>query len=351
MKELIDKPIFFRKNRVWRVYTGGLLLGELMGDEEKTDSNYPEEWIASTVKAENQQSNIENEGLSVIEGTETTLKELVEAYREEVLGSREDLGVLVKYLDSAVRLPLQAHPDKAFSRRYFNSEYGKTEMWLILKTRENANICFGFKNSLTKEQFSELIEKSETDKSVMDQYLNKIPVQEGDVFLIPAKAVHAIGEGCCILEVQEPTDFTIQPEYWCAGHRLSDSEMYMNLKKEDAINCFDFSVAGDACIGRAKKIPSIEYENEDFRKEVLIGEKDTECFGVNRYTVYKSMELSAGPAVYIALGDGKICGDGYERTIKEGDYFMMPYCAAGKYTVETGQGCGMEVIECLPPKK
>ena len=43
-----------------------------------------------------------------------------------------------------------------------------------------------------------------------------IPVKLGDVFFVPARMVHAIGEGCLILEVQEPSDFTIQPEHWCA---------------------------------------------------------------------------------------------------------------------------------------
>lgn len=349
MEKLLERPIFFNRNRVWRVYKGGQLLGEMLGEAEK-DGNYPEEWIASDVKAENPQNNLENEGLSIVEGTNITLRELIAAYPGQVLGQRKNLGILVKYLDSAVRLPLQAHPDKAFSRRYFNSEYGKTEMWIVLKTRKDASICFGFQKELTEKEFSELIERSETEENIMEGYLNRVPVKPGDVFLIPAKSVHAIGAGCCILEIQEPTDFTIQPEYWCAGYRLSSQEMYMNLDKEEAIKCFDFSVFGEGCVEKARKIPVMEKETADWRKEVLVGEKDTECFRVNRYTVHESMVLPEGPGIYIIMGNGYVKGTGYERKVAEGDYFLMPYSAAGKYRIEASEGNDMEVFECLPPK-
>lgn len=50
-----DKPIFFEKNRVFRVYTGGKLFADFFGDDS-TDGNYPEEWVASSVHALNEGS-------------------------------------------------------------------------------------------------------------------------------------------------------------------------------------------------------------------------------------------------------------------------------------------------------
>ena len=50
-----DKPIFFEKNRVYRVYTGGKLFAGFFGDNSE-DSFYPEEWVASPVKAMNKDS-------------------------------------------------------------------------------------------------------------------------------------------------------------------------------------------------------------------------------------------------------------------------------------------------------
>ena len=132
-------------------------------------------------------------------------RELAKAIR---LGDKKEIGILVKYLDSAIRLPVQAHPDKAFSRKYFDSEHGKEESWIVLDKREGGCIYFGFKDGVTKEQFSKAIEESKNDKYAMERLLVRHDVEPGDVIFVPAKAVHAIGAGCLILEVQEPTDFT-----------------------------------------------------------------------------------------------------------------------------------------------
>lgn len=344
MKQYTEVPLFFERNRVYRVYLGGYLFSDLLGDR-KEDSNYPEEWIASTVHAINDKSAGEKEGLSVIEGTEVTLRELIEAYPEEMTGTTQGLGILVKYLDSAIRLPLQAHPDQEFSKQYFHSKFGKTEMWLILATRENANICFGFKDKITEEEFSKVIEESRVNKDIMNNYLNRVPVKPGEIYFIPAKAVHAIGEGCLILEVQEPTDFTIQPEYWCGDHLLNDQEMYMGLPKEVALKCFDYSIYGTECLKTSKKEPVLVYDSKEYKKEALISEKDTDCFHVNRYSIATKMVMSENPAIFIVTkGTGVIRGAKYSREIKKGDYFYLPNAARNMYEVIAKEP--LELIEC-----
>ena len=117
-----NEPIFFEKNRVFRIYTGGKLFSDFFGDDS-TDGYYPEEWVASSVKALNEGSTDEYEGVSKIKGTDLYLSDATEKYRAEILGEREDIGILTKILDSAIRLPVQAHPDKVFSEKYFSSKY------------------------------------------------------------------------------------------------------------------------------------------------------------------------------------------------------------------------------------
>lgn len=202
------KPIFFERNRVGRVYTGGKLFHGFFGDEA-VDGFMPEEWIASSVKALNKEMASEKEGVSRIKGTDIYFDELLEKYPLEMLGSSRKMRILVKILDSAVRLPAQAHPDKAFSKKHFNSEYGKTESWIILDKRPGARIYFGFRDGVDEETFKRAIDASEYDKDAMERLMEYSEPQIGDVYLVPAKTVHAIGAGCLILEVQEPTDFTI----------------------------------------------------------------------------------------------------------------------------------------------
>lgn len=337
---MIKEPIFFERNRVGRVYSGGKLFGNFFGDEP-VDGFKPEEWIASSVKALNREMASEKEGVSKLKDSDIYFDELLNQYPEEMLGSSKKLRILVKILDSAVRLPAQAHPDKAFSRKFFNSEYGKTESWIVLDTRPDAKIYFGFKDGVNAEVFENAINESETDKDAMERLMEYSEAKVGDIFLVPGKTVHAIGAGCLILEVQEPTDFTIQPERWCDEYKLSDQEMYIGLSKEDAIKCFNFEKAPDT-----KLIPKVASDSDGVKFERVITENDTDCFIVNRITVNGGqhlMNVDDSYGIYIVTsGEGKITGEGYSKDIKKGDYFFMPYCAMDEFSLEGN----LEVVEC-----
>ncbi len=348
-KAIASAPVFFEKNRVFRVYSGGKLFSEFFGDNSE-DSFYPEEWICSSTKALNEGSTDIHEGISKIKGTDIYFDELLKEEKQLMLGNRESLDVLVKALDSAIRLPVQAHPDKEFSREHFNSEFGKAESWIILATREDACIYFGFKEGVGKEDLYKAVNSSETDKSAMEQLLNKIPVNAGDVYFIPAKAVHAIGYGCLILEVQEPTDFTIQPERWCGDYKLSDTQMYLSLDKDTALSVFDYSYNLERVENECKKTPKILFESSGVVKESLINKPDTPCFGVERYKINngETEELTA-PCIYVVTeGSGILSGDDYKKDIKKGDYFFMPYSCNKKIKAKS-EGV-LTIAACIPPE-
>ena len=349
-KAIANNPIFFEKNRVFRVYLGGKLFSDFFGDDSE-DCFYPEEWVCSSTKALNEGSTDEFEGVSKVKGTDIYFNQLLETEKELMLGNRKGLDVLVKALDSAIRLPVQAHPDKAYSRVHFNSDFGKAESWLVLAARENACIYFGFKDGVTAEEFEKAVDASETDKTAMENLLNRIPVEVGDVYFIPAKAVHAIGAGCLILEVQEPTDFTIQPERWCGDYHLSDNQMYLDLDKETALKVFDYSYNYERVMKECKKTPVTVYEADGCKKEILISTDDNPCFSVERYILNNGKtENLQGVCVYVVTdGSGKLVSEGYEKEIKKGDYFFMPYSCSGKYIVESDTS--LTLAKCVPPEK
>ncbi len=348
-KEIINAPIFFERNRVGRIYTGGKLFSSFFGDEPK-DGFLPEEWICSSVKALNEGTTIENEGLSRIKNTDILFCELLEQNKREMLGDRDSFSVLVKLLDSAVRLPIQAHPDKEYSQKHFNTSFGKAESWLILDTREDACLYFGFKHKISKKEFKNAVKRSYSDPNCMEPLLNRIPVKKGEVYLVPAKMVHAIGAGCLILETQEPTDFTIQPEAWCAGNRISEQTMYLSLDADTALDVFNFDIYGDDAVKTAKKEPKTVYEKDGIRRESLISYNDTPCFAVNRISVCnaETSDLTA-PAIYIVIdGNGIITCGGKEFPIKKGDYFFLPHCIKGKLKLKSSES--VTLVECLPEK-
>ncbi|MCQ2462322.1 MAG: 4Fe-4S binding protein [Clostridia bacterium] len=324
-----NKPIFFERNRVFRVYTGGALFADFFGDKRE-DGFYPEEWVASSVRALNEGHDDEYEGVSKIEGSEMHLNDAIKAYGREILGEKKNIGVLTKILDSAIRLPAQAHPDRAFAKEHFGSVYGKQEAWLILGTRPGAKLFYGFKNGVTRQQLEQAVEKSEDDKEIMASLMESYEVKAGDIVFIPAGIAHAIGEGCLLLEVQEPTDFTIQPERWCGEYRLSDNEMYIGLDKKTALDCFKMDLKHE--IPLEKLCIS---DSNGVKIESAIDGRFTDCFSLEIVTFTGgeyTLDKCAG--VYVVTdGEGIIKGENYERVIKKGDYFLLPRSAAGEYKI------------------
>ena len=343
------RPVFFRRNRVFRVYLGGKLFHDFLGDAE-TDGNEPEEWICSNVRAINPGHDDPLEGISLRLEDGKPFDQLLREHPKEYLGDRKDLGVLVKYLDSAIRLPMQVHPTREFSRKHFNSSYGKAEAWLILATRPNACIYFGFDRKVRKDEFMAAVENSENDKDTMTAFVNRVPVHTGDVFFVDAGIIHAIGSCCMILEVQEPTDFTIQPEYWCGDYHLSSQEMYLGLERETALDCFNYDLYGQKVVECGRKQPTELYRDEHMLVESLIGEIDTPCFAMSRYTLNNgSVILNTPASVWICLeGEGVLCAENWCRPIRSGDYFFLPAAAAGKCSAASRSS--LKIVCCVGGK-
>lgn len=110
--------------------------------------------------------------------------------------------ILIKFIDAKDNLSVQVHPDDEYSLKY-NGEYGKTEMWYILDCEEGAELYYGFKKKITKEEF-----KNHIEQNTLLEVLNSVKVKKGDVFFIEAGTVHAIGKGIVICEIQQNSNTT-----------------------------------------------------------------------------------------------------------------------------------------------
>ena len=343
-------PIFFEPNRVSRTYTGGRLLAR-MGGRVEDDGGRPEEWIASTVQARVGDPSVLAEGFSIVEGTGVIFETLVRLRRAEMLGPREDFGVLVKLIDSSIRLPAQVHPDKAFAREHFGSPHGKTEMWIVLAVRPGADLFIGFREGVTRESVRAAMHASETNRSALISLLNQTPAEPGDAWLIPGRLAHAIGAGCLILEVQEPTDLTFRPEAWIGERRLSTFERYAGLGPEAALDCFDFDgLSGAPALARCLQKASVfQAGTNGCHAERIIDRTVFADFGANRYHVDpgSQLELTEKPSVLVVTrGSGTINWRHGSRPVAMGDYFFLPFAAE---SLSVTAFSDFELIECLPP--
>ena len=189
--------------RVNRFYRGGALIDRMRGEPER-DTDYPEDWIGSVVEARNPGR---VEGLSQLEDGRV-LREAIAAdpaYWGEP-------GVLVKLLDPVERLPVHAHPDRAFAQARLGSRYGKTEAWIVVGTRDaSADVWLGLHEPVEPHVYREWIDRQ--DREALLGSLFRLTVRTGDVVYVPAGVPHAIGGGALIVELQEPSDFSIVCEW------------------------------------------------------------------------------------------------------------------------------------------
>lgn len=313
----LSKPIKLDRAGAWRTYSGGKLIDAIHGIENSTDTNFPEEWMISTVRARNAGREDIVEGLSIVSGTDISLADLIKENPEKLLGKKHiekfgcNLGVLVKVLDAAERLTIQVHPTRAKAKELFDSDYGKTECWHIIGGREidgeKPSIYFGFKEGITKEYWKEVFNKQ--DISAMLSCLHKFEVEKGDTYLIEGGIPHAIGAGCLLIEVQEPTDYTIRTERVTPkGLKVADSMCHQGLGFEKMFDCFSYDGLSEE---ETKKRWKIKCENGD-----IISYNNTEMFALKEL-ISDGEEVLSSEGVFSGIyvlegkgfvGDEPVCG-------------------------------------------
>ena len=325
--------------RAWRTYIGGKLIDEFHGKIPGEDSHFPEEWIMSITECRNAgREEIKNEGMSREISTGKMLSDIINENPEKLLGERHfnkfgaSTGVLIKLIDSAERLSIQVHPDKEKAKKYFGSEYGKTESWHILGTRDDLKekpcIYLGFKEGVNKDRWREIFD-SQDIKSMLD-CLNRIEVKEGDTFLIKGGVPHAIGAGCFLIEVQEPTDYTLRKERITeSGFKIADIMCHQGIGFDNMMDCFNY---GADDVSEYKLLP-----RENGCETVLIDYSDTDCFKLSELNI--ESEIVSEPedtfyGLYILSGMGKIEENGSVTEIKAGDQLFVSAGTRAKITAD-----------------
>lgn len=328
-----EEPIKLQMATAWRTYTGGSSIRALHGEEGTPDDHFPEEWIMSTVRARNAGREDIVEGISMLSDADLSLRELIDKAPKEMLGEAHyqkygaELGVLVKLIDSAERLTVQVHPTREKARALFDSAYGKTECWHILGGRsvggEDPSIYFGFRPGITREYWKECFDRQ--DIGAMLACLHRFPVKPGDTYLIEGGIPHAIGAGCFLVEIQEPTDYSIRTERTTPqGLCVPDFMCHQGLGFERMFDCFEYH-------GYSKEETQARWRIKR-RGDVILGEDSTDMFSLCASDIKGKEYVTCGKSfcgVYVLEGEGRLNG----RPVMRGDQFFIPAACPG-FTVE-----------------
>jgi len=283
----------------------------------------PEDWVASTTT----RFGLAPSGLSPLPDGRL-LAEAVAADPSWWLGpGRTDTGILVKLLDAGQRLPLHVHPDRQFATEHLASPYGKTEAWVIVSAEPDAVVHLGFAREVAPAELAGWVAGQKTDE--MLAATNRIPIRAGDAVLCPAGLPHAIGAGVLLVEVQEPTDFSVLLEYEAFG--LDGG--HLDLGWDVALACVDRSAWDPDRLATLR--------GDDTR---LLPARADPYFAADRLRGPASALDAAFSVIVVVAGSGTLAGELDQLAVRRGDTLLIPY-AAGPLTL-TGD---VEAIRLSPP--
>lgn len=328
------------RNRVRRNYLGGAGIDLLHGETVCRDNDQPEEWIGSMVEAVNPgMEPVEKEGLAMVETEEgmLCLRELVDRNRRFYLGDsiHKDgtwqLSFLLKILDSAMRLHVQAHPSTRFANEVMGKPYGKLECYYILSVREGIDpyIRLGFQHAPGREEWRRIVEGQ--DRERMDACFEKIPVKPGEVWYIPGGMPHAIGEGITMLEIMEPSDLVVRCEFEREGVVVPEEARFMGRGLDFCLDVFDYQeYSREEIIRKCRIEPQVLEKTSSHEHRRLVDESLTPCFFAETLKVWGEEEISHNRRFTLGVVCGGKCriqireqeeagtGDGPEREADKG---------------------------------
>ena len=360
LRDIVRSPILLAPNRVWRFYTGGTMIDRFHGVADPKDTEFPEEWVGSTVQAINPgEHQREGEGLALIAAgmdTPVTLKSVIEQFPEEMLGPAHvrtfgsNAALLAKVLDAAVRLVIHAHPTKTFAAEHLGNCFGKTESWFVIDTRpdvEDPYVLIAFREEVSRARYRAMIDSQDVPSMV--SVMHRVAVKAGDVVYVKAGLPHAIGRGVFMVELQEPTDYSIMLERSCAAYTFRADESFLGLDPSLAMSVIDHRVYSADDVRRELLIrPRVIRREGESQETELLGYGTTECFAGHRLEVRGKLvdDTHGRYAILIVLaGEGSLAHARGDLPLHRGMEMIVP---AALGTHEFRSVLGMTVLKCLP---
>lgn len=245
----------------------------------------------------------------------TSLNQLVALLKEQLVGHivyqryGNQFPLLVKFIDASHDLSIQVHPDDEAAHNY-GLPCGKTEMWYVLPSDPGACLY----NGLALQTDADGLKQMVADKTIM-QALARYEVSEGDVFFIPAGRIHAIGAGCMVAEIQQPSDTTYRLYDY---DRRDHNGQLRPLHIEQAAVCTDYRVQPDY---RTHYQPVTNVATE----VISCPHFTTSVLPVNGHVTIDSSAIDSFIVAIAVSGQGTLTADDTEATtLQAGQTVLLP---------------------------
>ena len=146
-----------------------------------------------------------------------------------------------------------------------------------------------------------------------------------------------------IIEIQEPTDYTIRVEKVTpSGFRIDDRMCHQGLGFEKMFDCFSYCGMSEDEVRGHFGIRAEDVEWSQGIKRRIIGYKDTPCFQIERMDVKGACSFQGDGVygcLYVLSGKGILKSSAHEYTVGINDQFFIPCLLYTSLGYIRGGGC------------
>ncbi|ATH59567.1 MULTISPECIES: mannose-6-phosphate isomerase, class I [Staphylococcus] len=219
----------------------------------------------------------------------------------------QEFPLMTKIIDAKEALSIHVHPDDAYAYEHENGQYGKSECWYIIDAEEGAEIIYGTNADSKKNAMAQI------DDANYDQLFNRVKVQPGEFYFIPAGTIHSIGAGVLVYETMQSSDVTYRV-YDFDREKETNDRRSLNQEKAKAVvevTQENINIATDTEIIENHK--RIQLVSNDFFTMVK-----WEISGTLNYMKPREFVL-----VSILKGAGQVIIDGDVYNVTQGQNFIL----------------------------
>jgi mannose-6-phosphate isomerase len=225
---------------------------------------------------------------------------------------------LIKLIDAKQKLSVQVHPNDETAAK-FGGE-AKTEMWYLLGNNTTQIYC-GLKDGVSKERFMEAVANGTSGETI-----RAIPVQKDSAVFVRGGQVHAIDEGCLILEIQQNSNTTYRIYDW---GRMGNDGKPRELHIDQATNVINWD----------------DNANPRVKSELLVDTDTFKCWEVLQCKYFRleklffsaplevPMDGTTFHALFVAEGEAEISWGDETLSTAAGTSILVP-AALPAYTLE-----------------
>lgn len=246
-------------------------------------------------------------------------------------------------------LSVQCHPRPKYIREHFGETFTQDECYYILESFPGAQVNLGFREGIDPAAFkTDLLHSAGTGQPVeMERYVQSLPSQKHDFFLIPNGTIHGSGSGNLVLEISAtPYIFTFKMYDWL---RMGLDGKPRSLNIERAFENLYFDRQGERIPREFVSHPQVLAEGANWRCLHLPTHSE-HFYDVLRYEFSGSVEVDTGglggSCHVLSLVEGSTVlleTDGGAARFSYAETFVVS-AAAGRYRLTSESGEAVKVV-------